>query len=195
MGYSQADHPLPRIEPPWLLDTKAARDALVTVRDFGARGNRLHDETVCFAAYNDWFRRQLLEPNPQRVWKVGGQGFYWLTETLDWTNFEGVTFDCHQAAILSKVRGVPAVDARGTSDSTIKQLYVESYSYPEELAMAGMYIGGHEIDKKVSKLNLDNISISGNYSMGYIVNFGVEYLLAPKMANFIVNFDLNLIRK
>ena len=89
---------------------------LVTAANFCATGTGIHDDTDALLAYLNWFRRQLSEPNPQRVWKLSDRSRYRVTKSLNFSGFTNVEFDGGRSQIYSSERDFPIIDALGTSD-------------------------------------------------------------------------------
>ena len=154
---------------------------LVTAANFCATGTGIHDDTDALLAYLNWFRRQLSEPNPQRVWKLSDRSRYRVTKSLNFSGFTNVEFDGGRSQIYSSERDFPIIDALGTSDTTFQNLFV--HSFPDScLATVGLQIGGRSQDGvHASNLMLRNVVVTGNFSRAPLVNSGLANLKATNV--------------
>jgi len=155
-------------------------EKLLTVDDFGAKGDAVTDDTQAFRDYTAYLRKQAVANLPQRAWVLGFGRVYNVSDSIDLTGFQFFLFQGNGSQIRSRVREYPAIDAAGTGNSTFENLHIWAGAPggPENAAICGLQIGLISNSQPEPSMTLFNVHIDGWYSQAALVNHESEIFSA-----------------
>jgi hypothetical protein len=146
---------------------------MVTVDDFGAKGDGITDDTAAFRAYSAFLHGQVARNLPPRAWILGFGRQYVLRDSIDLTGFSHYHFEGNHSLIISQVRSYPVIDALGSSDCVFSNIRIWAGSQ-QDPALVGMQIGVFDNVHGYPDNHFDNVEVDGYYSIAAVQNSGSE---------------------
>lgn len=165
--------------------------SFLTPEDFGAKGDSTTDDSNAFDAYTAYLRTQFNTSTPQLAWVLGYGRRYYVTRSIDLTNFSHYRFEGNHSIILSSERIHPCIDMLGSSNCVLANLRMFNGSQAAP-ALVGITFGVYGDVQGHPNVTLDNCEIDGFYTRACVQNSGseVNLILNPIFINRYVSGTL-----
>jgi hypothetical protein len=156
---------------PQTLQTNAAK--LMTVEDFGAKGDNTTDDANAFDAYAAYLRAQVIAGRPQLAWVLGFGRKYFVSRSIDLTGFQHFRFEGNGSFIRSTDTTHPAVDMLGAAYSYLENIHVACGSQATP-CLTGITFGTTNDTQGQSNITFNNVEVDGYFTRADVQNSGSE---------------------
>lgn len=145
---------------------------VINVKDFGAMGDGVTDDTVAINAALTYIRTHLNVPHGKSWNLVFPMGEYLAKSTLNFTGLKNGVIFGNGAILFGKIINAPVIDALGTSKLRISDLTIigDSVSTPS----IGVQIGRYASEVAADQHIFENVQVSGSFVFTSFYNSAAE---------------------